>query len=1476
MCQYSSIFNRSFYKNIKFKTEFTSPSSDVRDPKKGFQSARESKMMNHKFLSGHHYCHDNVPPFRSEHGLHKVRPYIIKTLGPYGNNRCDVNAKTPSIIDHNFMNIYWLNSNLPHPRIADLLVKANWSLKKIDYFIPPWLFDRRLEHYAGTNMNNMYSILNMDNIFILNHRWMPITITPRLISEQQHIKYCSLVVRLFKLEVLRSEIDQERKNLPNNEKYKSLNTILKLVSSKIIEWQGSMIGLVLYMTASGRYRDDELHSDFSNPALKLATYDEGFHWTMHLGELHDVSSLIKLLPFFSPVEKRSQRQRRIRGQQTDAGSIGEMRGTPFDHDQYICFIMNLLNRSMLLPNKVRNVEHIITQPLKDFYGMPMVDKNNSNHPSSSSSHIPPKQPSFEKKKPQVFNKNNDIEKLCHETSKMIKNIKMICSNYTSTEQYLVENDEYLSIKRDLLINFQKMLSYRKPQIVKMWKTNHVPHDYDMLVKDIENIVDLLNQNRIISNQGIYLKSFIGVLPDKIPSIISKMDDIIKLSIEQKKIQQPDRLASYAKKILFFKPSTLQKYLSKDFKNELMKDLTQEIRLVANKKWILFNNDKKNDISSVMKRFLKCNLDNFDEIQKDKIKNIMDDDAHSEYSANIETKKGRKKQKEIYIPSWTGFAQKKVIQGEAKVLNPNGGHNSHRFLDFVMRIFSVSLLGAYPHCEFHPSFHTITEIYKFNQFNYPSIPEFCTWINTILPFDLEILKKKKNGSQKSWTNSNKTTKEICEQIDDKEGSQCRRWFIVYILREHHIYFIDEIPAISKKIRETYQWKKMCDNIIKTMDINRSMIDEVICDIKIHEKNCIELKKSNPNCKHCRRWQYTLTHFNSKLIKLYRKWPILFAIDFVCQMQRKKELTDVENMMNDQNIYFNNELLHFPSYISRSSMPYNGEKHIELLEYCPRPLMRSFEQNVIEQLSEIENIFSSPENVFERYTTEKRRRNVKNNQEIFDLSQLAVNEYKNHNKFYIEHVHDNVESIITEVVKKFHSNSRIGMEWMISLFHINLSSIQLIEKARQLFEKEQSRTLAIKVLLKILGDHPRDYFIIRTFFNIIVHYNRIKLFPTTYTIMKNTVKSIVYKINTINAQSEELPLIDHVDHNMVSYWVCLPHGTVQAAMVGTELKGEGEKNTKSYGNNNVTINPYNGKMYCTISGKRMEKRDENDVSWTCIHKPNIQINMLGRILQLYDVLFIMCESCGNIMKYSWERLCSGGTTVWCGQCIRGFKKEAKWLGYQWINETKSISPCARPIFLGGLPTFYQRCVVCINPNSIPENLNYYLMWVDTDPSGRCFYAYVPICTNHERNYHMENWEMTSLKQFTYVSQNYIRSVISHHNPIPRYSNTIAPPKEYQNPDNITRIYYHPSQRKNHFSGYNMFTIKPSVENIKQDNDDRDYLTSKKDTIESQNELLSNNIVIPSQRSVETIKRNKFKAHLEKMRKNASQKKRLTRPF
>jgi len=1449
--------------------------------------------MNSYFLSGHHFCHPSTP-FRAEYGFFKLNPYIYKTLGPYGKTSADINARTSSIIDHNFSTIYWLNHQiLPQPVIINHLKEIEWSNEKLDFFIPPWLFDKRLEKYAGTTTRIMSHILSEDNFFVLNCRWMPLKITQKMILDQHHIKYCSIVNRLFKLEMLRSELETECKRLKNNKEYANLTKKYHIIINRVIEWQSTMVGTVLYMQTTGRFLDSELEHDFYNS--KLGTYDEGFHWVMHLGELHDVTSIIKILPFFSPVEKRSQKQRRIRGQQTDAGSINDMRGTFFDNDKYICCITNVLNRGMLNPNKVRRVEMILTEPLKKLRGIITTQEDLVND-------------QFKKKTP-TKTKTSEIESLCMELNSLLKILKsikkdMIVSYHDDVEMIenqedLQNNADYVYIRPIIIEKITKIMTYKKYQIIKAWRMETPIKDHFQLFNDFNVILDGMKNYKISFTISKLVKTFIGPSPSFITSIITKMDKIVRESLVRN-VYTPEnaqKMKKYASQILIFSDDILKKYLSKDFVNELLKSIKTELHEIVNLKWKLFDSEGNPQLSSCIRRFLRCNEQEIEEIQNEKINSLLDDDDNfnndnddndetaNEYSTSIHMKKGRAKQEDIYIPSWSGFAQKKVYNGEAKVLNPQGGHNAHRFLDFIMRMFSVSLLGSYPKNEYHPSFDTVMEIYRFIQFDYPSIDDFCTWIETILPFDVKILEKKKNSISNLLKNkSSKYQKlsipfvadelqEVYKLINDKEGSQCRRWFIVYILREHHIFFVGEIPSLNEKIEQIYQWNTIHDNVYKTMDINRNLIDEVICDIRHHEKTCLKDGFSHETCNHCKRWSYAIKFFHPKLLNIYRKWPILFAIDIACQTQKEKDIIIESTSAStsspskvastpfiDENIYFANKL-NFPINNFQSSQPFNGDMHVELLSFCPRPMMRTFEQNIIEQLSEIDNIFSSPYAVFEKYTTEKKRQNVEYNRKIMDLSRRAVKEYEWCQDNYMKYTHESAEKIIDTVVSKFPPDTKIGLEWMIPLFGISLKSIRKIEKARQLFEKEQTRTLAQKVFLRLLSKHPKDFFILRTFYNIIVHYNRIKLFPTTYSIMKNTIKSVVKKVGgTFNQDIDTLP------EHLVKYFTCFPHGTMQVALVGSELGIEGEKNTRSYGNDGITINPNDGKIYCTISGKRMEKRDPNDISWICINKPNTRINMLGKILQLYDVLYVMCEYCGNIMHFYWERVCAGGPSLWCGQCIRGQKKQAQWLGYQWIS-TNSVSPCARSIFLGGLPTFVQGCVICTSPKTIPETLTYHLVWVDTHESGRCFMAYVGICPVHKRSYHLENWDMISLNHLTYLTQGQYRSFIVANDSLTtiKTEHNIAPPVEYFQTQNITRNFYRPGYTNN--SGFFQHT-KGSLFDVKQIdskvNDNKKYLLEKQNDNETTNDDVFEEIEL-TDRQKATIKKNELKDRFKRMRYN-----------
>jgi hypothetical protein len=1161
------MFERPYTRNIREHETFVPENNIKYVGKASFQSAQEWKRSNDLYLGAFNYAPATRFPIRPERGFLKMKPYVSRYEGPYGDSPTSA-VKPREAFSKNsistFQDIWRLSHEIPQVALVRGLARVGWTTERIDAMVPQWLYDRRLDHETGTHQ--VKEIFERKRRFSLACPWMPLKITESMVEEQRHVRYCAMVLRIYQLERIKIELQDGATTHASKSRCTEECLMTNRCISEAMKWQETMVLTAMFMDFTGVYDDAQLEELFHREDdSHLGTYDTGLHAVMHEGELPDVSDLVVHLPFRFPVEKRSQKQRRIRGRSTDAGSIGDMRGTPFDGDTFACALMTIMVHGMSQPNKIRSTELLITNLLYSLRGKIELDESSSASSSSSSS----------------------------------------------------------------------------------------------------------------GGQSS------AATPSSCRSVTKRSEELLKTGLIM--ISSSD---------------------------EDVKDSDEDDEEILHGIGISLNDELK---------------------------------ATSGRRAREE--KRSVKRRTTYTPKWSSLKQKKVASGTLSTRNPGGGHNAHRLLDVLLRMVGASFLGRYPGSGSHPSVNTVFEIYRLIQFDFPRIDDVCTWLRTPLPMDMcnynKTREKKGEGGTVDWTD-----KAI------KDGSSTRRYLITYILREHHIYSVRQMPAIWESLRDMYEWDMIVENITETMDALRTLVDESIGDARKHSETCLANGRSFAGCKHCDRWRIVTKTHHPNLVRLYERWPVLFAIDRAAQWKK----SSVDYAVPNQALSTASTTRIFAEIFVHSQQKakdgtYAQMRHRELLALCWRPPMRSFSQNAVGRLKEVDATFSSASKAFACFSSKKRRTSSKDIREkIHDLSRQTVDEYNAYAADYMQNIYPNAKLVMNTVISKFSPGEPIGLMWMVPMLGLHVSSVLAVMDSKQRFDSEKARKNAYKSFLGILAEHPKDYFLLRTWYGLYASHSRIRLFDLDHRLMRKQIDAVAKKVGPEIAPSDR-PLPRH----LTRFWVCTLHGKVNAALVGTELGEEGEKNCKSFGNSGIAVNPVDGNVYCTISGKRMERRHHQDVCWACLLKPNVSIDFLAKVVQLYDTLYVLCPHCGNPMVYRLERVACGRAIMWCGQCPGGRREMATWLGYKWYNET-SISPCAFPVSIGGIKVLNEDgCVFCTNSHTSCEAMDYQLVWDDVSHDGSADFAYIPVCGAHQRTYHAENWDCMRLRKLTFLIQNCLRSRI-----------------------------------------------------------------------------------------------------------------------
>jgi hypothetical protein len=1254
---------RRFYSVINDPVDYVPGNTDTNVSKSAFNSAQEAQSTNALYASAYISAPENGPPIRSEHGFKKMNPYMEAFSGPFGSGLAPESDMLRSI--SGYANVYHLSNEIPHIKLPRLLVQIDWpeqdvkwTLGKIDRFMPPYLYDRRMDEYAATTaMRNM--IYNPD--FALKCPWMPLSITEVIISRKEHMRYCAIVCRLYLLERIVYELkknvsDQSTFNIlteeVHNSKFgdaecRSADKIMgdqeRIIMSAIKEaskWQDTMMGTAMYMEEKGRYTDAEIKYDFEESAdcEHASVYDTGLHWVMHDGELPDISSTIPHFPYWSPAEVRRQRSKRSRGRSTEAGAIGDMRGTPFESDPYVCAVMTIMKHGIPQPNQIRNADIVISDMIRKFKG------------------------------------RDDSEE---DKAQVLRAKFMACVELMS--DMLVEN-AYL---------YKTDVSSRNTSVPE----------------------------KLASDQ----LRFVG----KCKEIFLEMS-----AFNDKRLGGDDsRLVRCCR--------TNRNKLRDAITTEYFPDVVQHARAFLG--MIYIDVDKVDHSSD----------SDDDMIEEDLFAEPMID-SHLP-SAGGSTR-GNGRYRSSWMPKSCSVKQKSIQTRDHTVSTSSGGHNAHRLLDFMMRIIGITLMGRYEDARVTPNFYTVKEIYRLIQFDYPSIEDFCAWLETPFPEDI-----KKHANKRPQVSAARAAAEASSSSSTAEptpakkstgvgkkprkkkvnGSDIRRYFVVYVIREFHIHAVKQMPGLWETFVKLYKWSEIVVNISETCDSIRFLVNRFIRDLYEHNSKCNHPNASfmrAPNkCQHCERWKIIEKDYPKKLVELYKRWPILYAIDMAARWKPdSNETTPVRRLSNR------------PTYIQSN--------HKEFLLICWRPAMRLFPRNALDNITYIDSIMTSVQSVIEKFTPKKTKSGLLKRTELVSLSHDAVEHYKNTRDKYSRTMRDEVTTMVKLIVSKFKPGSNIGSEWLM-LIGVKINTILLMREAQMSVEYEDKRSEAYFKLLEILAFNGMDFFILKTFYNVLVNYNNFHIRYLDANTLRTQVNSIARKLGP-----DIIDITKPIPECFTKFYVCTVHGKLNAALVGTELGEEGYKNTKSSGHNDISVDHSmagGGGVFCTTSGKRVDKREASDAIWDCMKQANVEVDMLGSLLQVYDTIYVMCPHCGNPMEYRWERFCCGDLVMWCGQCIAGKKKMALQNGLIWKG--KSVTSCARTNMIGGIYIASDMCPYCTNCRASPETMEYHLLWDDTDPSGNHKLVYYPVCSAHERPYQSESWALTSLHRNKYIIPNAIRSVV-----------------------------------------------------------------------------------------------------------------------
>lgn len=730
------------------------------------------------------------------------------------------------------------------------------------------------------------------------------------------------------------------------------------------------------------------------------------------------------------------------------------------------------------------------------------------------------------------------------------------------------------------------------------------------------------------------------------------------------------------------------------------------------------------------------------------------------------------------------------------------HNAIRMVDVLIRMIGISLMGTYDRSRHVCSFNTRKEVYRFIQYDVPTVEQFCDWIECELP-DISENEPAKSTRKRS-------------------SNVFRGNFLVYVLREHHVFMVDDVPSVRETLKQTYYWEEIVDIICNTMDVIKSVIDELMNDMYFHHEHCDE----HCECRHNIRVKFLRKHYPPELMRMYERWPILFAIDWASRWKRKNAvenpsffgasqsvtpsyegmIDELENIPDHPkgHLYYD----HFtkilnqkfnPSYTNDSSIgglyltgirdrthTFFEEKHRKMLCYFWRPPSKNFAQAMLDACSKLDAIFKCENKIFTSYTMEKFKKVPGMIDRIYNKAVEANRDYVKKKRDYVENCQKLNRSIIQKVVERFERryDANIGFGWMCILFNAHVDSMLMLYSAKKHFNEKNDRMSPIYVLKKIMAKSLVDFFVLWDFYHIFVRHFSITFVNLPYHVLQKQVETLNRKI-AFNKEEEirrvktrckrraiwdeevdAKRLYEFIKSSRVSQkdkiayfdiYVCLSHKRVNAPIV--EERVTRETDCKTVGHTMITIDPSDNKVYCSAKSDKTGRMKNTNI---CRNEPNTRVCLAGRMLKMGNQMYFLCPLCLNVCIYSMEKESCG--FLWCGVCVEGRRELAHRRGIVWDPITESPTPSMKSVSIAGIPivgnrgfdyNWNENCIFC-RKRSVPTNkVTYYLLWDDRDPYGRCRYAYVSCCDAHRRVFFSETWKTSSLRFCMFLVHNHVRS-------------------------------------------------------------------------------------------------------------------------
>jgi hypothetical protein len=273
---------------------------------------------------------------------------------------------------------------------------------------------------------------------------------------------------------------------------------------------------------------------------------------------------------------------------------------------------------------------------------------------------------------------------------------------------------------------------------------------------------------------------------------------------------------------------------------------------------------------------------------------------------------------------------------------------------------------------------------------------------------------------------------------------------------------------------------------------------------------------------------------------------------------------------------------------SSAYYGLEKYLNsvyttCLNYCYRPRLTSFAEEVVSSCTSVLNLFANlnilARSLYPDYNSLARNLKCtageaatyarKIAQKYVDALNAARREYQDEKP--------EVARLIRSVIYRYSPEKEVGIAWMIGQFRIKVDTVLEMDEAYGAMWTETNHRSPYNAVLGIAKDRPHDFWIIRAFFKLRHMRESIRVYPTTIGIREQQVRALH---ETLNVVPEGQPLPKQVTR----FYFCPFHKRLLAPRVGTECGYKGYVTTRAVGPEFVSVDPLTNEKFCTIQTGR----------------------------------------------------------------------------------------------------------------------------------------------------------------------------------------------------------------------------------------------------------------------------------------------------